>query len=210
MAAPRLAGTEECRQLAETGSIDEDGLQGSLACQFDVEDLRYACRTDVGDVVTSTTSDFASVADFVEAARHIGKVTSLGEVRAQGDRVTRVHHFYDEIGRLTRSVEERPEGDVIHIFGNYDAAGRPRLEQQSGVALGGSDCTRVAVTLEYADAAGTVSRSFEPAAGCAYPVLAEIDYYDAAGNRVRVETDRGNGLEPELEALPGNVRAVCG
>jgi hypothetical protein len=207
--AGATADVDACRSFTASAVLDVGLDRGSLECSFDTTTLRHACNQGIAGSSLTTTRTYASVADFVEAGRHIGKVTSLDEVRSAAGQVVRLSHYYDELGRLVRSVEERPLGDVIHRYRDYDDAGRPRQELASGVEIDGSACASLAVGIVYDDALGTVVKSYQAAQGCDFPVRRQLELYDAVGNPLRIEVDQGSGPETRLQATPSALQSVC-
>jgi hypothetical protein len=203
------AGTasDACRSFTTRALLDVGPDQGNLECSFDGTTLRHACSQRVAGSNVTTTREYASVADFVEAGRHLGKVTSLEDVQDTGGELVRRRNYYDELGRLARSVEERPFGDVSHRFGDYDDAGRPRQELSSGLDIEG--CDPLTISIAYDDVLGNVIKTYQAAPGCDFPMRRQLEQYDAVGNALRIQVDQGSGPETLLEATPSALESVC-
>jgi hypothetical protein len=200
-------GIDTCRSFTTRAVLDVGLDQGKLECSFDAESLRHVCSQGVAGSNLITTRDYASVEDFVEAGRHMGKVTSLGEVRSGQGQLVRLRHYYDELGRLARSVEEHPLGDISHRYGDYDDAGRPRQELTSGLHLDG--CDPLSVAIAYDDRLGQVERTYRAAPACDLDLRREVEQYDAVGNPLRMDVDQGSGPETRLLATPSALESVC-
>jgi hypothetical protein len=200
---------DACRSFTTRALLEVGPDQGNLDCSFDGTTLRHSCTENVAGANVTTTGEYASVADFVEAGRHVGKVTSLAEVRTeQGQRVL-LRHYYDELGRLTRSAEESPLGDIGHRYSDYDDAGRPRQELFTALHMDGAACSPLHVTIAYDDRLGEVQRTYQAAPGCGFPLRRQVEQYDAVGNPLRVDVDQGNGPETRLQASPSALESIC-
>jgi hypothetical protein len=197
----------ECRAILASGSVSGRAAGGDRECEFDTAASRFDCVMTGSDVLTR--EDYASAADFVEAGQHIGKVTSLASLQRENGRDRRTQNFFDELGRLTHSVESNPAGDVTHRYRDYDDVGRPRRESVTGGAGRRSDCGSVLVRIAYDDVLGTVSRTLSGDAGCGSPVTRALESYDAAGNLLRVDTDEGDGLRALWQVTPSARSIVC-
>jgi hypothetical protein len=207
-----VAVSSECRSYAAAGSVSWGGVGGDISCAFDASSRRYDCRLAAGTTTLVTSSEYESVADFVEAGRYIGKVTSLSETRSENGAVRRLTHHYDELGRLARSVEDDAGRTVLHAYANYDESGRPRRARLSGRSSGEADCSALEVRIEYSDAEGTVSRRFRPlhSAECGFAERTSIEYYDARGNRIGIDQADGSGVATVYDARRGgSTREVC-
>jgi hypothetical protein len=205
-------GTSECRSYAAAGSVRLGGAGGDISCDFDAVARRHECRVAAGGATVLTSADYESVADFVEAGRFIGKVTSLSETRTENGAVQRLTHHYDELGRLLRSIEDKAGRTLVHAYADYDAHGRPRRERLSGPSTSEVDCSALEVSIDYADTEGTVSRRFRRlhAAECGFAERTLVEYYDGRGNRVAIDQADGSGVATVYEARrDGSTREVC-
>jgi hypothetical protein len=201
---------EHCRSVATSRNVRVGGASAESSCQFDVASSQLACRTALGQDGEITTSEFASPADFVEAAHSLGKVTSLREVRRNGDSSWVTSHDYDELGRLIRSREELPGGDRVYSYGDFDAQGRPRQALPTRATRYGWGCEAVPFTIEYSDAAATVSYHYAPSAACDQAGYSISEHYDVLANQVRVERTSAAGSETTFEAgSPAATQTIC-
>lgn len=199
-----------CRSVASQRTVRVGAASGESSCQFDATSAELSCRTALGRDGELTTSEFASASDFVEGARSLGKVTSLREVRRQGDVTKVTSHDFDELGRLVRSREQRAEGDVVYTYRDFDAAGRPRQALPTRDTLAAFGCEVAPFSLEYDDAARSVSYRYAASARCDRPGYSVIERYDAFGNRVSVERSSVEGSELTFEAAsPASTQTVC-
>jgi hypothetical protein len=206
------AGSSECRSYAAAGSVRWGGVGGDISCDFDPSSRRHECRLAAGTTTVLTSSEYESVADFVEAGHYMGKVTSLSETRSENGNVQRLSHHYDELGRLVRSVEDDSGRTIVHAYADYDVHGRPRRARLSGPSPNEMDCSALEVSIEYADAEGTVSRRFRPlhSAECGFAEHTSVEYYDARGNQVGVDQADGRGVATVYDARRGgSTREVC-
>jgi len=209
-AAPVQLTPAHCRSLASQRQVRVGGASGESSCQFDALSSQLACRTALGREGEISTSDFASPSDFVEAARALGKVTSLREVRRNGDSRWVTSHEYDELGRLIRSSEERADGDRVYTYRDFDAQGRPRQALPTRATTYTWGCEVVPFTIEYGDAVGTVSYRYAASAACDQPGYSIIEHYDVLANRVRVERASADGSETTFEAgAPVATQTIC-
>lgn len=198
-----------CRSYAAAGDVRWTGEGGQLRCEFDRTSLEHTCDLAAGGARVRTRTQYASVADFIEAARHIGKVTSLRETRREGGAVLRSRHGYDELGRLVRSVEEGPLQTMVYAYSDYDGVGRPR---RALARSGRGECEAQAVSFEYDDAQGRVRRELRAAdpARCGFERRVRLERYDRVGNRVSIEEADGSGVATHFEAQRDTeLRQVC-
>jgi hypothetical protein len=201
----------ECRSFAATGKVELGQASGALSCSFDPQTHRHVCKLEAGTDSLSTAEQYVSPGDFVEAGRHIGKLTSLSETRIENGVVRFTKHAYDELGRVTRSVEEHSAGHVVYAYQDYDAVGRPRrallrsLEQPA-------PCGEVAVVITYADQERRVSRRYQAAnaAQCGFTRRSVVEHYDALGNRVSIDEADGASVATRFELERGaKLQQVC-
>jgi hypothetical protein len=202
------AAPEGCRSLASASSVRLGSTTGDMHCSFDEATSQLACRTAAGDLSQTTTSDFASVSDFVEAAG-LGKVTSLRDVRTENGATNVITHEFDELGRLVRSSEERALGNVVYSYGDYDDLGRPQSAQPSAATSATWSCDAPPLAIEYSDELGTVAFHHLLPAACGTPDFSLIESYDLLGNRVRIEQDGADGLETRFEGTPLAAQVAC-
>jgi len=183
-----------CRSFATLGSVDVGPETGELRCTFDAASAEHRCEMTAGGERVSSITEYASLADFVEAGHTIGKATSLGETRVENGKTRRTSHHYDELGRLVRSVEESRGQSTTTAYADYDAQGRP-LSAISRTT-GGEDCGAWVTRIEYSDAARAVARRSRPENPdrCGFTEATRIERYDGAGNRVRVDEADGSGV----------------
>jgi hypothetical protein len=201
-----------CRSFASAGSARWGQTPGDLACSFDVVRQRRACQISAGAVTLTTTEDYASTADFIEAGRHVGKRTSLRETHTERGAMWLTTHHYDELGRLSRSHEERAGGSIALVYSDYDDSGRPRRAIAQKDVPGDTGCNTEIVSIEYSDSERTASFRFKPAdaARCGFAVRSLIEHYDARGNRVSVDEADGTGVATLFEAGRGTkTEQVC-
>jgi hypothetical protein len=184
-----------CRSFASLGGVSVGSNAGEQRCRFDPVAAEHRCEIDVGGVLVSSIAAYASLADFVEAGRALGKVTSLTETWVEEGEPRRITHRYDELGRLVRSLEEARGSTKRTTFADYDAHGRPRRasEESSGQR---KPCL-VQVSIEYRDDERTVRRRSRPAepARCGFSDQTLVERYDVAGNRLSIEAADGAGVE---------------
>jgi hypothetical protein len=189
-----VSDTGACRSFAALGSVRVDGAPGELRCTFDPGSLEHRCETTTPGGRLSIVADYASSADFVEAGRYIGKLTSTGETRTEDGDVRRLAYGYDELGRLARSVEVSRADRVVTRYSDYDDLGRPRrASAESGRDDG---CSAWVSSIEYSDVARTVLRRSRPRdpERCGFGERTRLERYDAAGNRTSVEEADGAGV----------------
>lgn len=198
--APAPAGVlvsdpDGCRSFASLGSVSLGDTSGQQRCRFDPLSAEHRCELEAGAARVTSVAEYASLADFVEAGRALGKVTSLAESRLENGQRRHISHRYDELGRLVQSLEEDPGGTTRTTFADYDAQGRPR--RASLESAGQREPCIVRVSIEYKDAARTVLRRSRPAEPerCGFAEQTLIERYDLAGNRVSVEAADGAGVE---------------
>jgi hypothetical protein len=210
---PRSAAVEtdsgECRSFASSGSVRLGEKTGELRCNFDTVSHQRDCSITVDGATLDTAEEYASAADFVEAGRHMGKLTSLSETRTEHGRTGRTTHHYDELGRLMSSREERSGATIMHAYADHDPLGRPRRARVSGI---GDDCGELLETIEYADSRRTISRTLQPAHAtrCGYARQTVLERYDARGNRVSIEAADGAGVASRFQATAtATTQRVC-
>lgn len=213
-AAPPPGGAADpadCRSYATAADVRWGGASGELACRFDAASFEHVCELSSGaGRFTTLTSEYASVSDFVEAGRHIGKLTSLRESRSEGGRQRSLaEHRYDELGRLTRTFEDDGRRTIVYAYSDYDDAGRPRLAVTATGSVEG--CDAEVVEIAYDDARRQVSRRFRALdpARCGFAERSLLEHYDVRGNRVAVEEADGSGVETRFAASPAATRQVC-
>jgi hypothetical protein len=199
-----------CRNLAAASNVQLGTTAGNLNCRFDATAAALDCQLSAGLVSSSTTSEYASVEDFIEAGRTLGKVTSLRDIEssADGDRVT--SHDFDEIGRLRRSTVHGPAETLVYLYGDYDDAGRPRSALPSRATAQDFPCDAPPLRIDYSDELGTVAYHHQPVSNCGSATFSLVEQYDALGNRVRVERQSAGGSETTFAtgALAG-IQPVC-
>jgi hypothetical protein len=206
----QLTPPSNCRSVASQRGVRSAGSSGQSSCQFDAETSELECRTALGQRGEISTSEFASLHDFVEAAHSLGKVTSLREVRGQGDQALVTSHDYDELGRLIRSRENRDQGEFVYGFSNFDAAGRPRTAQPSRATLATWGCEAAAYSIEYDDPARRVRQQYEASARCDTPAYSIVQRYDALGSLVQTQRESAEGIETLFEAgAPTTTATIC-
>ena len=189
---------EGCRSVAVQRNVRVGEASGESSCQFDPGASLFSCRTALGSSGEVTTSEFASLSDFIEAGRSRGKVTSLREVRSAGRREIVTRHEYDELGRLVTRHEARPEGDLVYRYGDYDAADRPRSAQPTRATLEQWGCAAAPLTIEYGE--DSVRYRHRPGPGCAGSEYSVVERFDGAGNLRLIERFSPSGVETLFEA----------
>jgi hypothetical protein len=202
---------EECRSFAATSDVRLDDLPAQLVCSFDVSASRRECQLSTSGASSSTAEDYASAADFVEAGHHMGKLTSLSETRTENGATGRTTHKYDELGRLVRSLEERPGASIVHAYADYDAEGRPRQARLHRINAD-DECADLIESIEYAAPRRTVSRHFQAlnAARCGFAQRTVVEHYDARGNQVSIDEGDGAGVATRFEARRAvSTQRVC-
>ena len=199
-----------CRTVAAQRSVRAGALSGESNCQFDAASSELSCRTALGARGELTTREFASSADFVEGARTMGKVTSLRELRRDGEGTWITSHDFDELGRLVRSREQRAEGEVVYTYGDFDGAGRPRQATPTRETLAAWGCEVAPFSVEYDDAARSVSYRYAASTRCDRAAHSVIERYDVLGNLVSSERAGTDGSELTFEAgSPASTQTVC-
>jgi len=199
-----------CRSVPAQRSVRVGATSGESSCQFDAASSELACRTALGQTGELTTSEFASASDFVEGARSLGKVTSLRELRRQGDGIWVTSHDFDELGRLVLSREQRAEGDVVYTYRDFDDAGRPQQATPTRETLAVWGCEVAPFSVEYDDAARSVSYRYAASARCDRAGYSVIERYDPLGNRVSSERTGAEGSQTTFEAgPPATTQTVC-
>lgn len=199
---------ENCRNVAVQRSVRVGESSGESSCEYDAASALFSCRTALGASGELTTSEFASLADFIEAGRSRGKVTSLREVRTLGKREVATRHEYDELGRLIARHEARPEGDIVYTYGDYDALDRPLSAQPTPATLEQWGCAAAPLSIEYGDT--RVRYQYRPAAGCGTGEYSIVERFDASGNLTAVERFSAAGVEVTFEAsAPSATQLFC-
>jgi hypothetical protein len=202
---------EGCRSFATLASVDVGDSTGELRCRFDVASAEHRCELSLGGGFTSTVTEYASLADFVEAGHTLGKHTSLVETRIEKGQLHRLRHGYDELGRLVRSVDDSPGQTVVTRYFDHDGEGRPqRATSAAGGAEGG--CHEWLETIEYAEDHATVSRrsrARDPER-CGFGERTLVERYDGAGNRVGAVSADAAGIGASFVARhPTATERVC-
>lgn len=205
---PDAAG---CRSFATLGSVDVGRQTGELSCAFDAASAEHRCEMTAGSERVSSVTEYASLADFVEAGHTVGKATSLGETRVENGKTIRTSHHYDELGRLVRSVEETPARRTVIAYAEYDAQGRPQraLARSTGAD---DDCGAWITQIEYSDAARSVARRSRPEHPelCGFSESTLVERYDGAGNRVQIDAADGAGVARSFVARSTSASArIC-
>jgi hypothetical protein len=206
-----VADAHGCRSFAALGAVRVNDTPGYRRCVFDASRSEHRCEISLGDERSSSVVEYESPADFVEAGRHMGKITSLGELEEDGGRQRRVSYRYDELGRLRRRIEEASGRTSVTLYSDYDDAGRPR---RASIELGAGDCGGWVANIEYSDRDRTVrerarARPRDPGR-CGFSERTRVERYDAAGNRVSVETADGGGMARLFATRPADSTArVC-
>jgi hypothetical protein len=202
---------EGCRSFATLAGVDVGQESGELRCRFDVASAEHRCELSLAGALTSTITEYASLADFVEAGHTLGKRTSLAEMRIEKGRTHRLSHGYDELGRLVRSVDESSGQTVVTRYFDHDAQGRPR---RASSEAGGADagCSEWLETIDYADDRATVSRrarARDPER-CGFGERTFVERYDGAGNRVATVSADGAGIVASFaERHPSATERLC-
>jgi hypothetical protein len=207
-AEPRDLTPENCRNVAVQRHVRVGEASGESSCQFDASTSSLSCRTALGSSGELTTTEFASLSDFIEAGRSRGKVTSSREVRTAGKREIVTEHEYDELGRLIVRREARPEGDIVYSYADFDDAGRPRSAQPTPATLEQWGCAAAPLTIEYGDA--RVRYQYRPAAGCGGTEYSVVERFDVSGNLIQSERFSPAGVEVMFEAgVPSATQLFC-
>jgi hypothetical protein len=200
-----------CRSFATLGSVDVGREPGELRCVFDAASSEHRCELTAGGERVSSVTEYASVADFIEAGHTVGKATSLAETRVANGSTSHTSHHYDELGRLVRSVEETRARRTVIAYADYDVEGRPRraLARSSGAD---DDCGAWVTQIEYSDAERSVARRSRPEhpERCGFTESTLVERYDGAGNRVQVDTADGAGVARSFVARSTSSSArIC-
>jgi len=198
-----------CRSFQGVASVRVGDAAGELSCRFEPSSGQHTCRLATGELTLSTSQDYASTADFIEAGQHLGKQTSLRETRTENGVARLTTHHYDELGRLARSRELRAGTTVVHAYSDYDDVGRPRRAVTRAQPEG---CGDEVVSIEYSDRDRTVLRRFQPvdAARCGFTTRSQIERYDGSGNRMSIDEADGSGVATLFEARRGaKLEQVC-
>lgn len=193
-AGVEVADVHGCRSFAALGSVRINDAPGSRRCVFDPDRAEHRCELSVGGERSSSVTEYASLADFVEAGQHVGKITPLTELVEEGGQRRRVTYRYDELGRVIRRIEESAGRTNVTRYADYDDVGRPR---RATLALGGDlECGSWVADIEYSDPERTVRERARPRdpERCGFTERTRVERYDAAGNRVSVETADGAGM----------------
>jgi YD repeat-containing protein len=199
-----------CRSFATLGGVDVGAGPGELRCHFDADSAEHRCDVSVAGQLASSVTEYASVADFVEAGHTLGKRTSLAETRVENGHTRRLSYRYDELGRLVRSVDEAPGLRIVTAYSDHDELGRPRRAASDSGAE--DDCGRWLEDIEYSDGAGTVSRRsrLRDPGRCGFIERTLVEGYDGAGNRVSVTVADAAGIGESFVARhPTAIERVC-
>jgi YD repeat-containing protein len=207
---------EGCRSFATLGGVDVGRTTGERRCRFDAESGEHRCEVSLDGSLSSSVSEYASVADFIEAGHTLGKHTSLAETRVDNGQTRRLSYRYDELGRLVRSIDEAPGERLITAFSDYDELGRPRrATSQPGDADAGEaeqGCGGWLEDIEYSDTVGTVShrsRRQNPER-CGFAERTLVEHFDGAGNRVSAVAADAAGIGDSFVARhPTAIDRVC-
>jgi hypothetical protein len=207
-----VSDPDGCRSFAALGDVRVDDRPGELSCRFDAATSEHRCDITTEQTRLSSVTEYASLADFVEAGHRVGKQTSLSETRTEGGIVHHVRHHYDELGRVVRSVEEAHGTALVTRYSEYDAEGRPRRGRTEPLGGDDSGCGVRLVSFEYSDAARSVLQRSRPAdpQRCGFDERTVIERYDAAGNRISADAADGGGVA-SLYRAPSAARTerVC-
>lgn len=199
---------ENCRSVAVQRKVRVGEASGESSCEYDPGSSLFSCRTALGASGELTSSEFASLSDFIEAGRSRGKVTSLREVRRLGKREIVTRHEYDELGRLVARHEERPEGDLVYSYADHDDLGRPRSAQPTRTTVEQWGCTAAPMTIEYGEL--RVRYRHRPAASCKLSEYSVVERFDSSGNLTSVERFSPAGVEVTFEASePLATQLLC-
>jgi hypothetical protein len=209
-AGVEVADAQGCRSFAALGSVRINDVPGSQRCVFDAARAEHRCELSVGGELSSSVTEYASLADFVEAGQHVGKITPLTELVEEAGRRRRVSYRYDELGRVSRRIEEYAGRTHVTRYADYDDVGRPR---RASLALGGEvECGSWVARIEYSDPQRTVLERARPEdpERCGFAERTRLERYDAAGNRVSVETADGGGMARLFATRrPDSTARVC-
>lgn len=159
-----------------------------LTCTITRTPLTGTCTNSYSDnltragTTTSSTTNYASIADFVDEVRVVpplfkglsGSATATGQA---GTNATTTAYSYDPQGRLTGQVSKGPSGTVTITYTQWDSAGRPTRARD---VSRGSATTRV---ISYDDAARTRTTRATPEGQTIAVVTVET--FDADGNPTR-------------------------
>lgn len=193
---------EGCRSFATLGSVDVGPSSGEVRCRFDSDSSEHRCELSAGAEQRSSVTEYASVADFVEAGHTLGKLTSIAETRTENGRTRRLRHHYDELGRVVRSLEISDGVNTLTSYSDYDALGRPQSAIAHSSGGGEQDCGARALTIEYSEPTRSVarrSRSLDPRR-CGFVEQTTVERYDEAGNPVRLDAADGAGVRRSFVA----------
>jgi hypothetical protein len=184
---------------------------GELQCRFDLASAEHRCELSLPGASSSTVTEYASLADFVEAGHTLGKRTSLTETRIEKGRTHRLSHGYDELGRLVRSIDDSPGQTVVTRYFDHDAHGRPRrASSEAGGSEGG--CSEWLETIDYAEERATVSRrsrARDPER-CGFGERTLVERYDGAGNRIATISADGAGVAASFATRhPSAAERLC-
>lgn len=209
-AGVELSDPEGCRSFAALGNVRVNDTPGQQRCAFDAASAEYRCDVLAAGQRLSSVTAYASVADFVEAGRHVGKVTGLGETLEEAGQQRQVSYRYDELGRLRRRIEEARGRTRVTRYADYDDRGRPRRATTEGA--GDGDCGGWIADIEYSDPERRVferSRPLDPER-CGFVERTRVERYDAAGNRVSIEAADGAGVSrPFATRAPESTARIC-
>jgi hypothetical protein len=207
-----ISDSDACRSFAALGEVRIADRPGALSCRFDATTSEHRCEIATEQDRLSSVTEYASLADFVEAGHSVGKRTSLRETRTEGAVVHHVQYHYDELGRVVRSVEDERGATRVMRYSDYDAAGRPRHGRSEPLGADESGCGWRVLSFEYSDATRTVlqrSRSSDPER-CGFDEQTVIERYDAVGNRISVDAADGGGVASSYRASSAfRTERVC-
>jgi YD repeat-containing protein len=199
-----------CRSFATLGSVDVGRQTGELRCAFDAASSEHRCEMMAGGERVSSVTEYASLADFIEAGHTVGKATSLGERHVENGETRRTSHHYDELGRLVRSIEETGARRTVIAYADYDAQGRPQRARAR--STGEDDCGAWVTQIEYSDALRSVARRSRPEhpERCGFTESTLVERYDGAGHRVQIDTADGAGVARSFVARGASASVrVC-
>jgi hypothetical protein len=207
-----MSDSDACRSFAALGDVRVADQPGALSCRFDAATSEHRCEIATEQARLSSVTEYASLADFVEAGHSVGKLTSLRETRNEGKDVHHTQYQYDELGRVVRSVEEGQGMTRVTRYSDYDTAGRPRHARTEPLGGDESGCAVHLVSIEYSDASRTVvsrSRSSAPER-CGFDERTVIERYDGVGNRISVDAADGGGIASLYRAPSASkIERVC-
>jgi hypothetical protein len=96
----------------------------------------------------------------------------------------------------------------VYVYGDYDAADRPRSAQPSSATLEQWGCAAAPMTIEYGES--RVRYQYRPAAGCSVSEYSIVESFDPSGNLTSVERFSPAGVELTFEAsAPSATQLLC-